>query len=132
MDELDSIEHKNISKFSLNGLSYIAKVVKVYDGDTITVVFKFNDAFFKWNCRLIGIDTPELKTTNKSEKEIGIKARDYLKSLIMDKIVKIKCGEFDKYGRLLVEVFINDTNINENMIQGGYAKKYLGGTKEIW
>ena len=45
------------------------KVISVYDGDTIKVVFPLNDIFYKWNCRLMGVDTPEIRTRNTKEKE---------------------------------------------------------------
>jgi endonuclease YncB( thermonuclease family) len=51
----------------------------------------------------------------------------------LNKIVTLKCGEFDKYGRLLVEVETGENIvIHDWLIQGGYAKKYEGGTKEKW
>lgn len=131
-EELNNIDYSKIDKFSLNGMSFHAKVIGVYDGDTITVVFKFIDTFYKWSCRMNGIDTPEIKSKNPAEKDLAIKARDFLRDKILGKIIKINCGDFDKYGRLLVGVIYDDENINTYMIQSGYAKAYTGGTKEEW
>jgi micrococcal nuclease len=132
-DELNSLDCSKISKFSLNNLETKAKVVSVYDGDTVTLVFKFANDFYKWNCRLNGIDTPEMKSKDNDEKAFAIKARDFLREQILGKIVDIKCGDFDKYGRLLISIFIeNDINISDLMISEGYAKSYFGGTKEEW
>lgn len=125
--QLDNIDCSNIHVFSLDGMTFDAKVVDVYDGDTVTLVFKFYN-YYKWKCRLDGIDTPELKTGNN--KDEAIKARDYLRSIILNKIVKISCGTFDKYGRLLVKILYDNNDINNLMITHGYAKLYLGGTKE--
>jgi endonuclease YncB( thermonuclease family) len=49
------------------------------------------------------------------------------------KIIKVKCHEFDKYGRLLVTLFDDNKtliNINQRLIDEKYAKSYDGGTKE--
>ena len=62
-------------------------------------------------------------------------ARDYLKSLIMneDQLVYVKCQEFDKYGRLLAKIYINqdDTvSVNKMMIENGHGYPYHGGNKK--
>lgn len=132
MNELDCIDCNNIKEFSLNGMICDAKVVKVYDGDTITLIFKLFDNYYKWSCRLDGIDTPELKSKNTDEKNAAIKARDFLSEKILNKIVKVHCGNFDKYGRLLGTIFLNEMNINELMIEQGYGVGYDGGTKKKW
>ena len=47
--------------------------------------------------------------------------------------MKLSCKDFDKYGRLLVEVYDDDTvSINNWLIDNGYAFAYDGGTKKIW
>jgi endonuclease YncB( thermonuclease family) len=130
ISELQQLDCKDVRKFSLEGLEFDARVASVYDGDTITVVFKMkvDSEYCKWNCRLNGIDTAELKTGN--HKEEAIKARDFLREKILDKVVRIKCGDFDKYGRLLVQVFQDNIDINALMIDSGHAKAYFGGKKD--
>lgn len=120
--------------FSLNGQIFDAKVVKVYDGDTIHIVFEYFGKYLKWNCRIAHVDTPELRTKNEEEKKKGYEVRDKLRELIDGKIVKVTCGEFDKYGRLLVDVFIPDKDIyvHKWLITNNYAKVYEGGKKEKW
>ena len=98
----------------VNGTTVTAKVVSVYDGDTIKVVFPLNNIFYKWNCRLMGVDTPELRTRNAKEKEYGYFVRDRLREKISDKIVILKCEDLDKYGRLLVTVICDDDACNIN------------------
>ena len=121
--------------FTLNGLVTKARVVSAYDGDTVKCIFKFKDrqstfsSYYTWNCRLAGIDTPELRTKNPEEKKAGYKARDALRERILNKVVTLKCYDFDKYGRLLVDILDNDENINQWMIQSGFGKAYDGGTK---
>ena len=58
--------------------------------------------------------------------------RDCLREKILNKIVTIECKDFDKYGRLLVEIFYEDININNWLIENNYAKKYYGGKKTEW
>lgn len=118
--------------FSLNGLVTDAKIVKVYDGDTVHVVFKYFDKFYKWNGRIAHVDTPELRTKNEEEKKKGYEVRDKLRELILDKVVRLTCHEFDKYGRLLIDIQLGDIKVDEWLISNGYAKKYEGGTKEKW
>ena len=127
-------------EFSLNGKFKLAKIVNIYDGDTCKAVFKFGDELYRWNIRMAGYDTPEMRPSRSDpnrdkEKEAAIKSRDYLKSLIMNpkQLVYIKCGEFDKYGRLLAEIFINKDDkisVNQMMIDGEYGYQYGGGTKK--
>jgi len=125
---------KSVEYFSLDGYETLAKIVKVYDGDTVHAVFKYFDKYYKWNCRLLHVDTPELRTKDLEEKKRGYECRDKLSELIMDKIVSLKCSKFDKYGRLLVEITIPETNvkIHEYLVSEGLAKLYEGKTKEKW
>jgi endonuclease YncB( thermonuclease family) len=122
MDELKGLDCTKIKPFSLSGLVKLAKVVKVYDGDTITVVFKHNNAYNKWTCRLYGIDAPELHSG-------GIPARDFLSNLVLHQIVSLECFDFEKYGRLLVTVHIDKVDINDLMISTKHAVPYFGGKK---
>jgi endonuclease YncB( thermonuclease family) len=120
--------------FSFNEKEFEAKVVDVYDGDTIKVVFPFKDTLYKWNCRLNGVDTPELRTKCKIEKEHGYKARDSLREKILNKIIKIRCGNFDKYGRLLIDIYCQGEteSVNTWLITNNFAFSYDGGTKKKW
>lgn len=115
--------------FSLNGLETSAKVIDVYDGDTITCIFPFKNEYYSWKCRLNGIDTPEIRTKNKNEKLHGLKARDHLRDKILHKIVNLKCKHFDKYGRLLVDIVYQEEDIVKYLIEHGYGVRYDGGTK---
>ena len=109
-----------------------AKIVSVYDGDTVKAVFPLNGTLYKWNCRLTGIDTPEIRTSDKLQKKFGYEVRDFLRNKILNKVVTLKCQDLDKYGRLLAEIHIDDLNINQWLIDSGYAFAYDGGTKESW
>ena len=128
----DSFNDKTLP-FSLKGEVKEGKVVKVYDGDTVHIVFPiFNNMYFRWNCRINRVDTPELRTKNKLEKQMGYKVRDKLREKILNKIVTVKCDHFDKYGRLLAEIEFEGENISDWLIENEYAFKYDGGTKKLW
>lgn len=103
-----------------------AKVIKCYDGDTITVIARVENAggkYYKFNCRMFGYNSPEVKGP---EKEQGLIARDALKGKILGEIVEVDVHfEKEKYGRLLVSVRKDGVNINEWMVKNGYGKVYM-------
>ena len=109
------------------------KVVKVYDGDTITIATKLpydNSPYYRFSVRLKGIDCPEIKTSNLYEKECALIARDFLIELLMDKMVLLKDVELEKYGRILADVYIDEQNVSELLCEKKLAVKYEGGTKQ--
>lgn len=118
--------------FTLKGLQTKAKVVHVYDGDTIHLVFEFLGKLFKWHCRIAHVDTPELKTKDTNEKKLGYMVKEKLTEFIGNKVVDINCLDFDKYGRVLAEITCEGVRVDEWLIQNGYAHKYEGKTKESW
>ena len=96
----DKYNNDNVTPLSFEGETIECKVVKVYDGDTIKVVFPLKykvkgipilGKMYKWNCRLIGVDTPEIRTRNKLEKVHGYFVRDKLKEKILDKTKTLVC-----------------------------------------
>ena len=123
----DDITEK-VPEFSLKNEVKKAKVVSVYDGDTIRVVFPILNKLYKWNCRITGVDTPELRTRDELEKKYGYEVRDKLRDKILDKVVTVKCGDFDKYGRLLIDIYCdNETRSVSNwLIENKYAFAYNG------
>jgi micrococcal nuclease len=109
-----------------------AKIISVYDGDTVKAIFPLNGVIYKWNCRLTGIDTPEIRTSDRLQKKFGYEVRDLLRDKILNKVVTLKCQDLDKYGRLLTEIWVGEQNINQWLIDSGYAFAYDGGTKQSW
>ena len=112
----------------------IKQVVKVVDGDTIDIIIDLGfDLTKKERVRLAGIDTPESRTRDLEEKELGLEAKDFLTRRLEDGMVsglKVKTEKDGKYGRMLGWVFCGQTNINEEMVYRGYAWEYDGGTKK--
>tara|TARA_B100000902_G_scaffold389684_2_gene437282 strand:- start:291 stop:482 length:192 start_codon:yes stop_codon:yes gene_type:complete len=58
--------------------------------------------------------------------------RDALREKILNNLVEVHCKDFDKYGRLLVEIIYENVNINNWLIENNYAKVYDGGKKSKW
>jgi SNF2 family DNA or RNA helicase len=115
---------------------------------------------YKFDCRLLGLDTPEMKPSlTKINRELEIsnayKSRNRLIQLsttctididstmkkqdckkMLDsntKIITVLCHEFDKYGRLLVSLYNNENDVisyNDILISEGFAKKYDGKHKD--
>ena len=126
----------SVEMLSFKGQRINCKVVSVYDGDTIKVVFPIigtgSMKLYKWNCRINGVDTPELRTRNALEKQHGYLVRDKLREKILGKVVFVVCDSFDKYGRLLINVFVDGLDISKWLIDNEYAFKYDGGKKKSW
>lgn len=120
----------NTSLFTLKGKTFIAKCIDVYDGDSITVIFKFNGEYQQFKVRMLGYDSPELRTKNQNEKEYALEAKRVLSDQILNRTFKLECSEFDKYGRLLGVVYIDGINVNEWMVRMHYGIPYTGGTKQ--
>ena len=88
----------------------------------------------KERVRLGGIDTPESRTRDLEEKKLGLQAKDYLKSLIMnaDKLI-VRTEKDGKFGRMIGYLYMNPeatVSLNQMLIDEGFAWMYDGGTKK--
>jgi micrococcal nuclease len=107
-------------------------VIKVYDGDTITIAAKLpysESPHYRFSVRLNGIDCPEMKSQNKEEKEIAQIAKSEMEKLVLGKSIDLKNVTTEKYGRILADVYVNGENINKHMINKKLAIEYGGKTK---
>ena len=97
---------------------YEATVIKVIDGDTIWI--KKDNKHIK--IRLSYIDAPELK------QNFGIKSRNFLSNLVLDKMIEVNTNKKDRYNRHLGEIYIHNTKesifVNAKMIKSGNAWVY--------
>lgn len=104
---------------------YKAKIISVYDGDTVTAMVDLGFYHFQqMKFRLYGIDTPELRG---EEREEGLKVRDIVREMILDKNVIINSykDKQEKYGRYLANIIIDDIDLNVWLVENGHAKEYL-------
>lgn len=106
--------------------TYKAKIIAVYDGDTVTAVVDLGFLHSQeMKLRLYGIDTPEMRGSEKLE---GRKVRDIVRSMILDKEVTIRSykDKQGKYGRYLANIVLEDgLELNQWLIDNGHAKPYL-------
>lgn len=135
--------------FTLPVTDTLARVVNIYDGDTITVVFPVFEKYYKFSVRLAGIDTCEIKSKDPANKKLALKARDRLFSLstrhdectdtdgikryLNDNVVVVRLfiQGYDKYGRLLCKVTSPDGHMDfaDILLNESLAYKYTGETK---
>lgn len=134
---LRRLEADSVPLFSLDGHTYRCRVVDVYDGDTITIVFRRRREWLKMHVRMLGYDSPEMKprlmAPNRDEiKRRAVAARDALRGLCLNRLVTAQCGKWDKYGRLLATIY-TDTGVNVNawMLEQRHGVPYDGGHKTI-
>lgn len=107
-------------------------VVKVYDGDTITVVSKLPyDAspLYKFSVRINNIDCPEIRGSNDDEKSCATIAKQRVTDLILHRRVEIRNIGTEKYGRVLADVYIDGIDIGTLLVNERLALRYDGGTK---
>jgi endonuclease YncB( thermonuclease family) len=143
--------------FSLNNLRTYARVVDVYDGDTLHAVIPTFGSFFKFSIRLYGIDACEMKSHNAANKELAIRARNRVIELITNKdfsmlknkkevdmifekdvyLVWLHCLEMDKYGRVLAKIYASEQaeresglSFSEILLAEKLAYPYFGETKK--
>lgn len=157
--KLMNIISDDLELYSLNNFVTLGKVVEIYDGDTCKIVLNVNGTLHKYNCRLNQIDTPEMKPLltkpNRANEIINAyRARNRLTQLVTNcnceidkiitntewqelinknkKIIKVRCHEFDKYGRLLVTLYEESSkeSVNQTLINELFAYEYDGGKKK--
>ena len=137
-----------------------AKVVDVYDADTITVAIEvFPGQISRWQVRILGVDAPEIRPKRSNphrllEKRAAIRCRDALIEYLIgfrvqhkltrprirtllaasEKLVRLEPVGFDKYGRVLGDIRLPDTGASakNQLIGGGFARDYGGGTRTPW
>ena len=123
---LKNINTDTIDLFSFNGKRIQAKVSDVIDGDTIKVVFRWKNEFVKYKVRFSRINCMELNSKNQDEKLKADEAKNYVNNLLNKKIVLLECQHFDKYGRILANVYFHDVCVNDLLVTEKLAvyKKY--------
>ena len=109
---------------------YKVEVLRIVDGDTVDVRIDLGfNVWHKCRVRLVGINAPESRTRDLEEKARGLAAKQWLIDRLEFKDVEMKSHGSGKYGRILGELFIEDVNINQEMIKEGHAVKYDGGKR---
>jgi endonuclease YncB( thermonuclease family) len=106
------------------------KVVRVYDGDTVTITFLLHQKLYRTQVRLLGIDAPEIRAKSEVEKRKAREARDALHGKLLNQVVELKnLSHEKKWGRLLAELWLDGENVNAWMLSHGHAVAYAGDKK---
>jgi micrococcal nuclease len=120
---LQIILHDIIIKFMY---TYEAKITKVTDGDTVhaDINLGFGVILRDTILRLYGINAPEMKGESAS---LGKASKDRLESLVLGKTVTLKTfkDKREKYGRLLAQIWLEGSSINDALVTEGFAKTYI-------
>ena len=116
---------------------YKCKLIKVIDGDTVDVDIDLGFGVWlkKERVRIMGIDTPESRTSNKVEKLFGKAASKRLKEILTGKPILKTFAARDgedmkgKFGRIRGDVIVDDKFVTSYLIDEGHAVEYHGGAK---
>jgi len=122
---------------------YGARVLNVVDGDTIDLMIDLGfDIHHKIRVRLYGVNTPESRTKDAAEKEMGLKAKSFTNDWLDGHqwvFVNTIPDKNDKYGRILAKIYSSDqigdpktACLNTDIIQAGFAREYYGVGDKTW
>jgi micrococcal nuclease len=107
-------------KIAKNSVTLVGKVIRVTDGDTITILTSAG----KEKIRFAQIDAPETSHFGSASQPYGKEAGVYLRQLISNQNVRVEVETVDQYGRNVGTVFVNGTNVNREMVKNGFAWVY--------
>jgi len=122
---------------------YKAKVLRVYDGDTFLADIDLGFGFFLKDkfIRLMGVDTPEIKTKDSEEKKFGELSKKFAEKffknnknevVIRTHIDNVSLEGKEKFGRILAYVFdiSGKECLNDEIIKNFHGVEYFGKSKE--
>ena len=117
------------------GTVIVSKVISVYDGDTFRVDIDLLPPIVGKNIpiRLNGVDTPEIRGKCKYEKDLAIKARDFVRNKLANaKEIKLNNLQRGKYFRVVANVMVDGVSLEQELLDNELAYKYTGGKKSSW
>lgn len=119
---------------------YRCKILKVVDGDTVDIDIDlgFGVWLHKERVRMMGIDTPESRTRDLTEKAFGLASKQFVKDHLPIGSMQVLKTEIDKsgedakgkFGRILGDFLIGDKRLTDMLVEEGHAVAYFGGSKE--
>lgn len=96
-------------------ITFTAGVERVTDGDTLTL--RVGEVTYR--ARLNGIDAPE------RNQPYGREATAELQQLVVGRSVLVEVPDVDRYGRLIVKLFVDGRSVNEELVRRGAAWQYV-------
>lgn len=109
-------------------------VVRVYDGDTLTVrVDTWPPIFREVSIRLDGYDTPEIRGRCPEERALALAARQRLLEFLAGAAwIRLNDVRSGNYFRLIAELTVAGESVGEQLIAEGLARPYGGGSRQGW
>ncbi len=110
-----------------------ARVVSVYDGDTLTVdAVPWPGLTARTSIRVAGVDTPEIRGKCQREKDLAIRARDFVRAAVGARVqlTDVRLGKYA--GRVVADVWVNEQKLSELLIAENLGRPYHGGRREGW
>ena len=117
------------------GTAIVSKVISVYDGDTFRVDIDSLPPIVGKNIpiRLNGVDTPEIRGKCQYEKDLAIKARDFVRNKLANaKEIRLTKLQRGKYFRVVADVMIDGVSLEQELLDNEFAYNYTGGKKSSW
>jgi len=117
------------------GTVTVSKVISVYDGDTFRVDIDSLPPIVGKNIpiRLNGVDTPEIQGKCQYEKDLALKARDFVRNKLANaKEIKLTKLQRGKYFRVVADVMVDGVSLETELLVNKLAYKYTGGKKSNW
>lgn len=114
------------------GSVIVTKVTSIYDGDTFRVNIEgYPDIIGKRiPIRVNGVDTPELRSKCKKEKDLARLAKQFtVQTLRSAKVIELKNMQRGKYFRIVADVYTDGKSLSKELIDNNLAVPYFGGTK---
>ncbi len=117
------------------GTVMASKIISIYDGDTFRVNIDLLPPIIGRNIpiRMNGIDTPEIRGKCQYEKNIAIKARDFVRDKLNNaEEIKLTNLQRGKYFRIIANVMVDGVSLEQELLDNGLAYNYNGGKKLSW
>ena len=117
---LSSVLYTFVLTSALFAEAITGKVISIADGDTVTIINNSQQT----KIRLAEIDTPE------KNQPYGKRAKKALSDFILNKNVEVEVVTIDRYGRTVGKIFLDNQNINREMVKAGHAWVYVKYAKD--
>ena len=117
------------------GIVTVSKVISVYDGDTFRVDIDSLPPIVGKNIpiRVNGVDTPEIRGKCLYEKNLALKARDFVRAKLANaKEIKLTNLQRGKYFRVVANVVVDGVSLEQELLDNKLAYEYSGGKKLSW
>ena len=110
-----------------------ARIVRIIDGDTVVVDAEpWPGLTARTKVRVAGVDTPEIRGECQAEKDLALRARDFVRSTVgaQVQLTSVRPGKYA--GRMIADVWVNGRKLADLLITENLGRPYHGGRREGW